>query len=51
MSSNESFEADFSDEDAAIVMCGLSELLEGAPMLIDSIEIADSHAPAEGGAS
>jgi hypothetical protein len=42
--SNSDFEIDFSDEDAAIVMCGLSELLEVAPALLTSISIADNHA-------
>ena len=50
--SNTNFEIDFSDEDAAIVMCGLSELLEVAPGLLTSIAIADHQASnaAEGGA-
>ena len=39
--SNHTFELEFNDEDAAIVMCGLSEMLEIAPKLLTSIAIAD----------
>jgi hypothetical protein len=51
--SNENFEIGFDDEDAAIIMCGLSEMLEVAPKLLTSIAIADhgSKRAAEGGAS
>lgn len=56
--SNANFDVDFSSEDAAIVMCGLSELLEVGPALVNSIVIAgelhgaDAVAPQEiGGGS
>lgn len=51
VTSNENFEMEFTEEDAAIVMCGLSEMLETAPDLLDSIAFADVQNKRAGGAS
>lgn len=39
---NEPFETDFTTEDAAYVLCGLSALLDEAPKLVDDLRNADS---------
>jgi hypothetical protein len=42
--SNEPFECEFSSQEAAYVLCGLSALLDQGPDLIDDIRTADSEA-------